>query len=78
MNTEQAIEKLKELQDGCLLNIDSWAVEPYIAAIKSAIAALREKAEREGCVWCKEDNKIFHDGQHFHFFCSYCGKRLEV
>jgi len=47
MNTEQAIEKLKELQDGCLLNIDSWAVEQYIAAIKSAIAALREKAERE-------------------------------
>ena len=47
--------------------------------VKTAIAALREKAERsKGCVWCKEDNKVFHDGQHFHMFCSYCGKRLEV
>jgi len=45
---EQAIEKLEELQDGGLLNIESWAVEPYIAAIKFAIAVLREKAEREG------------------------------
>ena len=43
------------------------------------IAALREQAERQrGCVWCKEDNKVFHDGQHYHMFCSYCGKRLEV
>ena len=41
--------------------------------------ALREKQEREkGCVWCNENNKVFHDGQHFHLFCSYCGKRLEV
>ena len=48
--------------------------------VNGAIAqALREQAEREkGCVWCKEDNKVFHDGTHFHFFCSYCGKRLEV
>jgi len=46
---------------------------------KLAIAALREKAERsKGCVWCKENNKVFHDGQHFNMFCSYCGKRLEV
>lgn len=44
-----------------------------------ALTALREKAEREkGCVWCNENNKVYHDGQHFHFFCSYCGKRLEV
>lgn len=43
------------------------------------LEALREKAEREkGCVWCKENNKVFHDGQHFHMFCSYCGRRLEV
>jgi len=47
--------------------------------VKTAIAALREQAERsKGCVWCNENNKVFHDGQHFHFFCSYCGKRLEV
>lgn len=46
--------------------------------IDTATQALKEKAERDnGCVWCKEDNKIFHDGQHFHVFCSYCGKRLE-
>jgi hypothetical protein len=44
-----------------------------------AIEALREQAKREkGCVWCNENNKVYHDGQHFHFFCSYCGKRLEV
>ena len=27
---------------------------------------------------CKEDNKVTHNGEHFCFFCSYCGKRLEV
>ena len=44
-----------------------------------AIEALREKAEREkGCVWCKSDSKVTHNGEHFCFFCSYCGKRLEV
>lgn len=48
-------------------------------AVVLALEALREKLERSnGCVWCKEDNKVFHDGQHFHMFCSYCGKRLEV
>ena len=50
-----------------------------IEAINLAQSALREKQERDkGCVWCKEDDKIFLDGQHFHMFCSYCGKRLEV
>lgn len=48
-------------------------------AVVLALEALREKLERsKGCVWCNENNKVFHDGQHFHFFCSYCGKRLEV
>ena len=47
--------------------------------ISLALEALKEKQERQkGCVWCKENNKVFHDGQHFHVFCSYCGKRLEV
>ena len=51
----------------------------YCEHLKVAIEALREKLARsKGCVWCKEDNKVFHDGQHFHMFCSYCGKRLEV
>jgi hypothetical protein len=53
--------------------------EPVTTYAKLAVEALEEKAERDkGCVWCKEDNKVFHDGQHFHMFCSYCGKRLEV
>jgi hypothetical protein len=44
-----------------------------------AIAALREQAERsKGCVWCKSDSQVTHNGEHFCFFCSYCGKRLEV
>jgi len=44
-----------------------------------AIESLREQAERnKGCVWCKSDNKVTHNGEHFCFFCSYCGKRLEV
>jgi hypothetical protein len=47
MNTEQAIKKLKELEDGRRLNIESWAVKLYTAAIKFAIAALYEKQERE-------------------------------
>ena len=48
-------------------------------ALAVIVEALREKREREkGCVWCNENNKVFHDGQHFHLFCSYCGKRLEV
>lgn len=37
-----------------------------------------ELEKSSGCVWCKDDSKVFHDGQHFHMFCSYCGKKLEV
>lgn len=48
-------------------------------ALKTAMQALREKAERsKGCAWCKSDSKVTHNGEHFCFFCSYCGKRLEV
>ena len=54
-------------------------LEKQIPMCNTALAALREQAERSrGCVWCNENNKVYHDGQHFHFFCSYCGKRLEV
>lgn len=50
-----------------------------IQSANLAIAALREQAERnKGCVWCKSDNKVTHNGEHFCFFCSYCGKRLKV
>ena len=49
------------------------------AVCATALAALREQAERsKGCVWCKSDSKVTHNGEHFCFFCSYCGKRLEV
>jgi hypothetical protein len=48
-------------------------------AVVLAIEALREQAERsKGCVWCKSDSQVTHNGEHFCFFCSYCGKRLEV
>lgn len=69
MNIERAIAELFELNSEKQITGSTFA---------ACVDALREKAEREGCVWCKEDNKVFHDGQHFHFFCSYCGKRLEV
>ena len=49
------------------------------AVCATALAALREQAERsKGCVWCKSDSQVTHNGEHFCFFCSYCGKRLEV
>lgn len=50
-----------------------------VAYYQDALAALREQAERsKGCVWCKSDSKVTHNGEHFCLFCSYCGKRLEV
>lgn len=86
MNIEQAIKIIecffRESDNKCANGECDFAspMRQYDreAAFEIALSALREKAEREGCVWCKEDNKVFHDGQHFHFFCSYCGKRLEV
>jgi hypothetical protein len=51
----------------------------YCEHLKVAIEALREQTERsKGCVWCKSDSQVTHNGEHFCFFCSYCGKRLEV
>jgi hypothetical protein len=48
-----------------------------INRLRKAYCIEKSKTERsKGCVWCEEDNKVFHDGQHFHFFCSYCGRRL--
>ena len=70
---ERALTTLQDLLDNSIFasRIDF--------ALEVAIEALREQAERSrGCVWCNENNKVYHDGQHFHFFCSYCGKRLEV
>jgi len=68
-----------EYIDGNVTQQDIVDYKERFSALKSARDALREKLERsKGCVWCKEDNKVFHDGQHFHMFCSYCGRRLEV
>ena len=75
ITTDKAIERLEYIRDNEL-----WAVDKLSkAAIKMSIAALREQAERnKGCVWCKSDSQVTHNGEHFCFFCSYCGKRLEV
>ena len=51
----------------------------YLRLWTAAAEALRSEAERsKGCVWCKSDSKVTHNGEHFCFFCSYYGKRLEV
>ena len=71
-NYDEAIAYLQPIAD-------SATVGHYSEMLNIALSALREQAEREkGCVWCKEDNKVFHDGKHYHLFCSYCGKRLEA
>ncbi len=50
-----------------------------IAECELAIQALREQQKRQsGCVWCKENGMVTHNGQHYELFCSYCGRRLEV
>lgn len=70
---ERALVTLQDLLDNSIFTsrIDF--------ALEVAIEALREKAERnKGCVWCKSDSKVTHNGEHFCFFCSYCGKRLEA
>jgi len=85
MNTEQAIKKLKELEDERRLNIESWAVKLYIAAIKFAVAVLREKAEREkGCEHCDDDccpRLNWHYGlDHIlpgYKYCPMCGRKLQ-
>lgn len=90
---ERAIKHFENMRDENFVVLDSFRKEIEDGKVSGstllydnrhlyyslAIAALREQAEREkGCVWCKENNKVFHDGQHFNMFCSYCGKRLEV
>ncbi len=72
---ERAIKDFKDFKQAGYTHSElpsSWHIE-------LALAALREKAERSrGCVWCKSDSQVTHNGEHFCFFCSYCGKRLEV
>lgn len=84
MNAERAIEYFEdavretdEIIADCSADLQAELTEQKEHFVV-ALTALREKREREkGCVWCKEDNKVFHDGQHYHMFCSYCGKRLK-
>ena len=74
--TEEAIKYLERMlftQDFSPSTLRAKAVNTM------AIEALREQAERSrGCVWCRSDSQVTHNGEHFCFFCSYCGKRLEV
>ena len=52
-----------------------------ISELKSNQNKIEDEVKHEGssgCVWCKSDNKVTHNGEHFCFFCSYCGRRLEV
>ena len=85
MTREQAITKLALhlMQCGMLMPIE-WVDKngegsDTMLAFNMAMEALREQAERsKGCVWCKSDSQVTHNGEHFCFFCSYCGKRLEV
>jgi hypothetical protein len=74
--TEEAIKYL----EGMIFTQDFHPSTLRAKAVNTmAIEALREQAEREkGCVWCRGDNQVTHNGEHFCFFCSYCGKRLEV
>ena len=70
--------KKRLICDNCETVADVEYAKKHNQVISLAVEALKEKAERsKGCVWCNENNKVYHDGQHFHFFCSYCGKRLE-
>ena len=71
---EYAITNLEEF-----LEADIGQGDLHMCSAETALTALREQAEREkGCVWCRGDNQVTHNGEHFCFFCSYCGKRLEV
>jgi hypothetical protein len=59
---------------------ESFTLEDRCAeAERVALAALQEQQKRQsGCVWCKENGMVTHNGQHYELFCSYCGRRLEV
>ena len=73
------IRHMLEYIDGDVTQQDIVDYKERFSALKSARDVLREKLERsKGCVWCKEDNKVTHNGEHLCFFCSYCGRRLKV
>lgn len=80
------LERTKAERDAAVGDVEKMMAQDFHpSALRAkavntmAIAALREQAERsKGCVWCKSDSKVTHNGEHFCFFCSYCGKRLEV
>ena len=67
----------------CMATVDDGCIQQKYRAIE----AWNRRADmptadvapvvHTGCVWCNERNTIFHDGEHFNFFCSYCGRKLE-
>lgn len=40
MTNEEAIKRLKEIHDVDLLNIESWAINPYLQALEIAMEAI--------------------------------------
>jgi hypothetical protein len=75
---EDAIRESDEIIKECSLALQAELNEQKEHFVVG-VEALREQAERsKGCVWCKSDSQVTHNGEHFCFFCSYCGKRLEV
>lgn len=61
-----------------ILDDSDYLQDGYVCLSVAPIAEPEEIEQGKGCVWCEEDNKVFHDGQHYHMFCSYCGERLEA
>lgn len=72
MNIEQAIAYLEE----CIQRQNAWCDYTGVKEMRLAIAALREKAEREkGCAFCNTGaHRILQNA----LYCPRCGKRLEV
>ena len=75
MRIDKAIKHYKSLQKRYTTQHNGIHCE-YVAL---AIQALQEQQKRQsGCVCCKENGMVTHNGQHYELFCSYCGRRLEV
>lgn len=71
---EQVIADLTDF-----VNADIGKGTLHIESVYLALQALQEQQKRQsGCVWCKENGMVTHNGQHYELFCSYCGRRLEV
>jgi hypothetical protein len=76
MTIEEAIELLQERHMTVSMCMSSQDCTKQNAALDMAIAALREKAEREkGCAFCNTGaHRILQNA----LYCPRCGKWLEV